>query len=117
MNTRFKYIILTVTCYFLAGCSGVSITEWHFPYMMEVQQGNYINTEQYSQLKIGQTKAQVSYIIGKPLTQFLFDQNQWDFIYQDYKSNQLKKSYNVSIIFDKNGTVTNFYKSGQVFDK
>ena len=85
--------------------------------MMEVQQGNYITSEQYDQLKVGQTKDQVTYIIGKPLTQFIFDQNQWDFTYQDYKNNRLKKSYTVRILFNKKGFVTNIDKAGQLFDK
>ena len=85
--------------------------------MMEVQQGNYITSEQYDQLKVGQTKDQVSYIIGKPLTQFIFDQNQWDFIYQDYKNYKLKKSYTIRVLFDKQGFVTNIDKAGQLFDK
>ena len=112
-----KCTLITISCYFLAGCAGVNLSEWSFPYMMQVQQGNYITSEQYSQLKIGQTKDQVAFIMGKPLTQFIFDQNQWDFIYQDYKNNHLKKSYIVSIFFNSAGIVTNFDKTGQVFEK
>ena len=44
----FKYIqfsILTIICLINIACSGVNLTEWHFPYMMEVQQGTYITEE------------------------------------------------------------------------
>ena len=117
MNARFKYIIITLGCYSLVGCAGVSLSEWNVPYMMKVQQGNYITSEQYTQLQVGQTKDQVAFIIGRPLTQFMFNQNQWDFIYQDYKNNSLKKSYIISILFDNKGVVTNINKTGQLFDK
>lgn len=85
--------------------------------MMEVQQGKYITTDQINQLHNGMTKEQVSFIIGHPQTQFLFNQNRWDFIYQDYKNYELKKNYTVTILFDSNNQVYNITKSGPFFDK
>jgi outer membrane protein assembly factor BamE len=116
----FKYLkisILTFTCLIISACSGVNLTQWHFPYMMEVQQGSYITNDQYKQLKIGMSKDQVSYIIGKPLSQYMFDQKRWDFAYQDYKNNSLKKDYCVTILFDKDGKATNITKTGDLFAK
>lgn len=85
--------------------------------MMEVQQGNYITKDQARQLQVGMTKDQVSYLIGHPLTQFMFEQNRWDFFYQDYKNNNLKQSYTITIMFDKNNKVTNITQTGQPFNK
>lgn len=114
---RYRKILLYITCCFLCACSGVKLSEWHFPYMMEVQQGNYITQEEFSQLKIGLTKDQVVFILGHPLTQFMFDQNEWDYIYQDYKNNKLVKEYNVVILFDKDNKISNIEKNGVLFDK
>lgn len=116
----FKYLqinILIFICLIISACSGVNISQWHFPYMMEVQQGSYITNDQYKQLKIGMTKDQVAYIIGKPLSQYMFDQNRWDFTYQDYKNNSLKKNYNVTILFGNDGKATNITKTGDLFAK
>lgn len=116
----FKYVkfsIIIGSVISITSCTGVNLTDWHFPYMMEVQQGTYITNSQYNQLKIGMQKEQISYIIGKPLNQYIFDQNRWDYIYQDYKNNNLKKKYNVTILFDKNGNATNITKTGELFDK
>ena len=85
--------------------------------MMEVQQGNYINKDQVKQLQVGMTKDQISYVIGHSLTQFMFDQDRWDFFYQDYKNNSLKQNYTITITFDKNGKVTNINQTGQPFNK
>lgn len=112
-----KISILAISCLIISACSGVKLSEWHFPYMMEVQQGTYITNDQYKQLKIGMTKDQVAYILGKPLNQYMFDQNRWDFIYQDYKSNNLKKDYSLTIFFGKDGKVTNITRTGEFFAK
>jgi outer membrane protein assembly factor BamE len=112
-----KYKLWLILPVFLFGCAGIKFSEWRFPYMMEVQQGNYITNNQVNQLHVGMTKEQVSFIIGHPLTQFLFDQNRWDFFYQDYKSNKLETNYCITILFDKEGKVISISKSGQFFNK
>lgn len=117
MNKWFCYIINTVIALNIWGCAGVSFKDWHFPYTMEVQQGNYITEDQIHQLHKGMTKEQVSFIIGHPLTQFMFDQNRWDFVYQDYKNDTLQKQYRVTLFFDKNDIVTDIIESGAFFDK
>ena len=110
---------MCVSCLIIStcGCSGVKFSEWHFPYMMEVQQGNYITMDQARQLQAGMTKDQVTYLIGHPLTQFMFEQNRWDFFYQDYKNNNLKQSYTITLLFDKDNKVTNITQTGQLFNK
>ena len=85
--------------------------------MMQVQQGNYITTKQFNQLKLGQTKEQVSYIIGYPLTQFMFNQKRWDFIYQNYKNNSLTKSYSITLFFNEQDKLIKISKTGELFDK
>ncbi|MCC2626121.1 MAG: hypothetical protein K0R14_1994 [Burkholderiales bacterium] len=117
MDKYLKINVLIIICLIISACSGVSISQWRFPYMMEVQQGTYIAEDQYKQLKNGMTKDQVSYIIGKPLCQYMFDQNRWDFIYQDYKSNNLKKDYSLTIFFGPDSKVRNITKSGDLFVK
>lgn len=117
MQNLLRYILFLLCIFSLCGCSGVKFSQWHFPYMMEVQQGNYITNEQFKQLHNGMTKEQASFIIGHPLTQFMFDQNRWDFFYQDYKNNDLKKEYLVTLYFNKDNQVINITKTGVIFDK
>lgn len=112
-----KSVLLLLISFTLLACSGVNITQWHFPYSMDVEQGTYITNTQYKQLKIGMTKDQVAFIFGPPLTQFLFQQNRWDYIYQDHKNYKLQKSYHLTIMFDNKEQVESFSKVGQLFDK
>ena len=107
----FKFIVI-LSVVFLMGCSGVTFSSWHFPYTMEVEQGTYITTSQYNQLKLGLTKEKVAFILGSPLSQYLFDKNQWNYHYQKYANNTLKYSYTVIIIFNKNDEVIKINKTG-----
>lgn len=117
MQMKIKKLSIIITLISLVGCSGVNFSEWHFPYMMPVQQGNVITNNEYQHIKIGMTKEEVSYVVGHPMTQFLFDQNRWDLDYQLYKNNDLKKSYDVVILFDKNNKVKYVNKTGELFNK
>ncbi len=101
----------------LCNCSGVNPGAWKFPYMMNVQQGVYITNQQFAKIKIGMTKDQVIFIIGSPLSQFLFNQNRWDYQYQSNINNKTQKNYLVTIYFDKNGNVIKTEKKGVLFDE
>ena len=113
LKLKIKNIIyILFVSYILYGCSGVNFSSWHFPYMMEVQQGTYITNKQYQQISVGMTKDQVVFVLGYPLSQYIFDKNRWDFNYQDYMNNNLKKSYKITIYFDNNGNVSKISKIG-----
>ena len=50
-------------------------------YKPDVQQGNTFNEKQISQLKIGMTPQQVTFIMGAALLKDPFHKNRWDYIY------------------------------------
>lgn len=93
-------------------CSGVTFSNWHFPYTMDVEQGMYITKSQYKQLKLGLTKEKVAFILGSPLSQYLFDKNQWSYYYQKYANNKLNYAYTLTIIFNQNNEVIEINKTG-----
>ena len=68
-----------------AGAQTVSASKlqkflWIFsPYRPDIQQGNFISQEMLTQLKVGQTKDQVRFILGTPLLMDVFHGNRWDF--------------------------------------
>ena len=117
----FKKTSLLIRCCFVAlfsaGCSGINFTEWRFPYMYSVQQGNYITASQLAQLKPGMTKDQVSFVLGHPVSQFMFSAGQWQYIYQAYTNDKLVKSYIINVNFSANNILVNVESSGQVFAK
>ena len=48
---------------------------------LDVPQGNYVEQKQVSLLRVGMTKEQVRYVLGSPVTQNPFREDEWDYIY------------------------------------
>jgi outer membrane protein assembly factor BamE len=66
-----------------AGCSSVpQVTSYLTPYKIDVRQGNYVSQEMAAQLKPGQTKDQVRFILGTPLVADMFHADRWDYVYR-----------------------------------
>ena len=103
--------------FIISGCSGINFSQWRFPYMYSVQQGNYINEQQLAELKIGMTKEQVVFVIGNPISQFMFNEQNWQFIYQDHKNDRLNKSYVINLSFDQSNRLLAIEMAGKVFEK
>jgi outer membrane protein assembly factor BamE len=68
-----------------AGAQTVSASKlqkflWVFsPYRPDIQQGNFISQEMLTQLKVGQTREQVKFLLGTPLLTDVFHADRWDF--------------------------------------
>jgi len=64
-------------------CSSVNqTTSYAIPYRIDVRQGNWVTQEMMSQLKPGQTREQVRFILGSPLVSDMFHADRWDYIYR-----------------------------------
>jgi len=51
------------------------------PYVPDVVQGNFISSEQYAKLQVGQSREQVRQILGTPLLASYFHANRWDYVF------------------------------------
>ena len=51
-------------------------------YRIDVQQGNVLTQEMVSQLRPGQTRDQVRFILGTPLLVDMFHADRWDYVYR-----------------------------------
>jgi outer membrane protein assembly factor BamE len=68
---------------FAAGCSATpQVTSFLTPYKIDVRQGNYVSQDMVAQLKQGQTKDQVRFILGTPLVADIFHADRWDYVYR-----------------------------------
>ena len=78
-----KLVIASLLVIPLAGCSGWSnpVAKLN-PHRIEVQQGNLVTQEMAAQLKMGQTKDQVRFILGTPLVADMFHADRWDYVYR-----------------------------------
>ena len=51
-------------------------------YKLDVNQGNYVTSDQVDRLKVGQTKQQVRAFLGTPMLTDAFHANRWDYPYE-----------------------------------
>jgi outer membrane protein assembly factor BamE len=115
-SRRFLVIPLLISN-LLVACTGINFSEWRFPYMYPVSQGNYLNQAQLSQLQLGMTRDQVAFVAGNPVSQFMFNSKQWQYIFQQYKNDKLVNSYVVNIDFNQAGLVEKIESAGLPFNK
>ncbi len=80
------------------------------PYRIDIDQGNIIEQQDLSRLRVGMTKRQVQQALGSTLLEDVFHTNRWDYIhrYQQGSSNEIKKS-KVSLFFS-NGRLARIAK-------
>lgn len=52
------------------------------PFKIDIRQGNYVSQDMVAQLKPGQTKDQVRFILGTPLVVDTFHSDRWDYVYR-----------------------------------
>ena len=97
---RSRLLYLGALCALLAACSS-SLTAIN-AYKIDVQQGNVLTQEMVAQLKPGQTRDQVRFILGTPLLADIFHQERWDYVYT-YRSGRTGEveSRRFSVFFDK----------------
>ncbi len=88
-----------------AGAQTVTVTPlqkffWVFsPYRPDIQQGNFVSKEMLAQLKVGQTREQVKFILGTPLLMDVFHKDRWDYPFYLARGDGELTSARVSVFF------------------
>ncbi len=76
---------------------------WVFsPYRPDIQQGNFVSQEMLDQLKVGQNRDQVKFILGSPLLADAFHADRWDYPFYLARGNGELTTSRVSIYFKDN---------------
>jgi len=76
---------------------------WVFsPYRPDIQQGNFVSQEMLNQLKVGQTRDQVKFILGTPLLTDAFHADRWDYPFYLARGNGELTTSRVSVFFKDN---------------
>ena len=99
---RSRLLLVAASCALIAACSYKPgfINE----YKIDIQQGNVLTQELVAQLKPGQTRDQVRFLLGTPLVTDIFHQQRWDYVYR-YKDGKTGKvdSRKLTVFFDADG--------------
>jgi outer membrane protein assembly factor BamE len=99
---------VSVFCLAFGGCSSaIDNTQRAWmnsifqPYVPDIVQGNFISSEQYSNLKVGMTREQVRQIMGTPLLASYFHANRWDYVFEFKREGEtVGKERRVTLIFE-----------------
>ncbi|MGO2353745.1 MAG: outer membrane protein assembly factor BamE [Marinomonas foliarum] len=73
------------------------------PYKVPVSQGNLVTKDQLSQLQIGMSESQVTYLLGNPMLRDTFKPNEWHYMFTSiYGTPDTQKSEvdDLMLIFD-----------------
>jgi outer membrane protein assembly factor BamE len=88
-----------------AGAQTTKVTKlqkflWIFsPYRPDIQQGNFVSNEMLAQVKPGQTRDQVKFILGTPLLTDIFHKDRWDYPFYLARGNGEVTSSRVTVYF------------------
>lgn len=107
MSLHRSSIIFITAAFLLSGCS--FLDSW--VYRPDINQGNYITQQAVDQLKVGQTKEQVLYIMGTPVLGSLFDDNVWYYVFRQNPQHGPISQETYTIIFDQKGIVSDIKTS------
>jgi outer membrane protein assembly factor BamE len=87
----------------LSACSSLpDVTSHLTPYRIDVRQGNMVTQEMVAQLKPGQTRQQVSFILGTPLVTDMFHADRWDYVYRFQPGRGEVQERHLIVFFDGN---------------
>lgn len=96
MNRVFLPLFLVL----LTACSSTpEIPSLLTPYRIDVRQGNHITQEMVSQLKPGQSRDQVRFILGTPLISDPYHAERWDYVYRFQPGHGEAQQRRVTIFF------------------
>lgn len=84
----------------VAGCQLLPENAQLKSYRVLVQQGNVIDESKVDALKINMTKEQVTFLLGEPVVNNIFNKNRWDYVYYRKRDPEETKLNMISIFFD-----------------
>lgn len=94
MKKPTKILAYLLLALLVTGCS------WLAPHKRDIQQGNLLDAEAVEQLEIGMRQDQVKFLLGTPLLAPLGKPEQWDYVYQMRRGQELLARKRVSVFFE-----------------
>lgn len=83
-------------------------------YKMPIQQGNYLNPDQVSQLQVGMTRSQVAFLLGTPMVPNGFDADRWDYYYYIKAGRKWDAQTSRLQVLFKDGKVDQIIRDGRI---
>lgn len=87
----------------LAACSSTpEVSSILSPYRIDVRQGNFVSQSMVAQLKPGQSRDQVRFILGSPLIVDVFHADRWDYVYRFKPGSGETQERRLTVFFEDN---------------
>ncbi|WP_067566581.1 outer membrane protein assembly factor BamE [Candidatus Doolittlea endobia] len=105
----YKALITTVIVMMLTvGCSVFERVVYH----PDINQGNYLTTDDIARIHIDMTKQQAIYILGTPMMKDPFGSNTWYYIFRRELGDKTVSQKTLTLTFDSSDILTHIdYKS------
>ncbi len=97
-----RTIIVALTVLLLSGCSVFD----KLVYRIDIPQGNYLEQRDVDQLRVGMSKEQVAYVIGKPVADNPYDLNVWYYVFDMNAGSGTDYQRKVVLRFDENQLIS-----------
>ncbi len=91
-------LLILLIPFFLSACFLV-------PHKVDVQQGNYVDQEMMSKLKLDMTRSQVLFVLGTPLVVDPFHRDRWDYVYLTGKAGDVNRRRGITVVFSEDKLV------------
>lgn len=78
-------------------------------YRIDIPQGNHLEAQQVSQVKVGMNKEQVRYLLGTPVLEDPFTPYRWYYVYLQQHAHDDPKQHTFTVDFNQDGLVTAFH--------
>ena len=75
-------------------------------YKPKITQGNIIDEKNLKVVKQGMTKEQVAYVLGQPILDNIFNQDNWDYVYTVKISGKKSIQKTLSLVFKENKLIS-----------
>lgn len=93
-----KALIIAGTIIFLSGCSVLD----KLVYRIDVPQGNYLEQRDIDQLRVGMSKEQVVYVVGKPVADNPYNNDVWFYVFDMNAGNGTSYQQKMILRFEDN---------------
>jgi outer membrane protein assembly factor BamE len=69
-------------------------------YKMEINQGNFVTQDMVDKLREGQTRQQVRFVLGTPVSESVFHPDRWDYNFSLERRGKPVTSHRLTVVFD-----------------
>lgn len=104
--------------WFAALLAAFALTGCGLVYKMEINQGNFITQDMVDKLREGQTRQQVRFALGTPVTESVFHPDRWDYNFSLERRGKQVARHRLTVVFEgdklKSWSVADLPKSPMV---